>query len=208
MDFFWRAATPPRRLAALPGTFNPPTRAHIALAHAALGSADEVLFVLPRGFPHKAYFGASFDERVRMLAAAVEDEPRFSMAASDAGLFIDIARECRLAYGPEVEVVILCGRDAAERAAGWDYGQPGAFREQLREYELLVAPRLGSYEAPAEFADCIHPLGAIEGYDEVSATEVRERVRRGQAWEHLVPEPVLEMVREIYWPRMNTHEHE
>ena len=95
MDFFRRTTAKPRRLAVLPGTFNPPTRAHMALARAALASADEVLFVLPRAFPHKPYSGASFEDRVRMLAAAVADEPRFSIASSDGGLFIEIARQCR-----------------------------------------------------------------------------------------------------------------
>lgn len=198
MDFFRRATAKPRRLAVLPGTFNPPTRAHLALARAALASVDEVLFVLPRVFPHKAYTGASFEDRVRMLAAAAEDEPRFSIASSDGGLFIEIARQCRQAYGLDVEVLILCGRDAAERAANWDYGRSGAFRDQLREYGLLVAPRGGYYEPPAEFSDRIQALAAVEGCDEVSATGVRERIRRGEPWEHLVPQPIVEMVRKIY----------
>ena len=198
MDFFRRASAKPRRLAVLPGSFNPPTRAHLALARAALASVDEVLFVLPRAFPHKAYTDASFEDRVRMLAAASGDEPRFSIASSEGGLFIDIARHCRQAYGPDVEVLILCGRDAAERAVNWDYGAHGSFRDQLREYGLLVAPRDGAYQPPVEFDDRIQALAAVEGCDEVSATDVRERIRRGEPWEHLVPEPIVEMVGEIY----------
>jgi len=198
MDFFRRTTEKPRRLAVLPGTFNPPTRAHMALARAALASADEVLFVLPRAFPHKPYSGASFEDRVRMLAAAVADEPRFSIASSDGGLFIEIARQCREAYGPDVEVLIVCGRDAAERAVNWDYGPHGSFRDQSSEYGLLVAPREGSYQPPAALGDRIQVLAAVEGCDQVSATGVRERIRRGEPWEHLVPQPIVEMVREIY----------
>ena len=55
IEFFRRAEGRPRRLGILPGTFNPPTRAHVALAEAALGEVDEALFVLPRSFPHKEY---------------------------------------------------------------------------------------------------------------------------------------------------------
>ncbi len=198
MDFFRRATAKPRRLAVLPGTFNPPTRAHLALAHAALACVDEVLFVLPRAFPHKSYTGASFEDRVRMLAAAVADEPRFSIASSDGGLFIEIARQCRESYGPGIEVLILCGRDAAERAANWDYGPHGSFHDQLGEYGLLVAPRDGSYAPPAELESRIQTLAPVEGCDEVSATGVRERIRRGEPWEHMVPRPVVEMVRKIY----------
>jgi nicotinate-nucleotide adenylyltransferase len=198
MIFIRRATAKPRRLAALPGAFNPPTRAHLALAHAALASADEALFVLPRAFPHKPYTDAPFEDRVNMLTAAVGNEPRFSIASSHGGLFIDIARECRQAYGPDIELLILCGRDAAERAVNWDYGRPGAFRDQLREYRLLVAPRDGPYRPHPKFEDRIHALAGVEGCDEVSATDVRERIRRGEPWKHLVPPQIVELVREIY----------
>src|SRR5690349_9471334 len=114
MEFFRRASDSPRRLGILPGSFNPLTSAHLGLACAALNVLDEVLFVLPRVFPHKAYSGASFEERLAMLQAAAGEDPRLSIAASDRGLFLEIAEECREAYGPEVDLSFLCGRDAAE----------------------------------------------------------------------------------------------
>jgi nicotinic acid mononucleotide adenylyltransferase len=61
-----------------------------------------------------------------------------------------------------------------------------------------VAPRAGSYRPPPEFEDRIHALAGFEDCDEVSATDVRDRIGRREAWEHLVPEPIVEMVREIY----------
>ncbi len=198
MEFFRRAALHPRGLGVLAGTFNPPTRAHIALARAALGVVDEVLFVLPRVFPHKGWEGARFEDRLRMLEAAAGAEPRFSIAASEKGLFIEIARECRQAYGPGVELYFLCGRDAAERIVNWDYGRPGAFLEQLREYQLLVAPRRGAYEPPPEMSGRIHSLAVAADYGAVSATEVRRRIKNGEPWEHLVPESIVPLVRKIY----------
>ena len=40
-----------------------------------------------------------------------------------------------------------------ERVAAWDYGRPGAWREMLQEFDLLVAPRGGEYlPEPAELA--------------------------------------------------------
>ena len=196
MNFFRRAAGTPHKLGILAGTFNPPTRAHLVLACAALAVADEVLFVLPRAFPHKTYEGAGFAERLKMLATALEGEPRYSIAATEQGLFIDIARECRVEYGPATELYFLCGRDAAERVIHWDYGHPGAIREQLAEYQLLVARREGEYQPPPELRDRIHPLVVEE--DWVSATEVRDRIRRGEPWEHLVPPAVAPLVRQFY----------
>src|ERR1017187_5346691 len=132
MEFFWRSAKKPCRLGVLPGTFNPVTVAHVALAEGALAVVDEVVFVLPRQFPHKTYSGASFEQRVELLSMALAGEPRFSVAACEGGLFAEIAGECREAYGTDVRLSFLCGRDAAERIANWDYGSPRAFLEMLR----------------------------------------------------------------------------
>src|SRR5438034_11701211 len=104
MEFHIRANQAPSKLAILPGAFNPPTRAHLAMAEAALSVADEVLFVLPRAFPHKEYSGAAFDMRVAWLQAALAVNPRFSLAAAERGLFIDIAREAGDDYGQATEL--------------------------------------------------------------------------------------------------------
>src|ERR1039457_6424431 len=98
MEFFRRAPGRPARLGVFPGTFNPVTVAHMALAGAALSSVDEVVFALPREFPHKPYSGATFTERIEMLAAAIADQPAFSLASTEGGLFAEIAVECRQAY--------------------------------------------------------------------------------------------------------------
>src|SRR5436305_14460892 len=144
MEFFHRAAKQPERLGVLPGTFNPITVAHIALGRAALRHVDEVVFVLPRVFPHKPYSGASFAERVEMMRIAAAENAAFSIAAADGGLFVDIARQCRAVYGDAVRLSFLCGRDAAERIVNWDYGRPHAFADIIREFDLLVASRNGS----------------------------------------------------------------
>jgi nicotinate-nucleotide adenylyltransferase len=198
MEFFRRAGGHPKRLAILSGTFNPPTRAHLALARAALEQADEVLFVLPRTFPHKPYEGASFEERVQMLLDAAAGEPRYSIAATDAGLFIDIARECRPEYGTDAALQFLCGADAAERIVCWDYGTPGAFLQMLGEFELLVACRGRDYEPPVEMRGRIHSLALDEDYGAVSATEVRKRIGSGGEWEHLVPKEITPIAERIY----------
>lgn len=196
MEFFRRAPGAPARLGVFPGTFNPPTRAHLALAEAALAVVDEVVFVLPRAFPHKPYEGASFEERLRMMEAALG--PRHTIASSDGGLFIEIARECRAAYPSAIELDFLCGRDAADRIVAWDYGHPHAIHQHLSEYHLLVAPRRGRYWPPAELGDRIHALDCPTDYDEVSATEVRRRIASGEPWAHLVPPAIVTIVEEVY----------
>jgi len=198
MNFIRRAAGCPSRLGILPGTFNPVTVAHLGLADAARQQCDEVVFVLPRILPHKQYSGASFEQRLELLDAAVGTEPGFSLAVADAGLFVEIARECRDTYGPGVRLSFLCGRDAAERIAGWDYGSSNTFAEMLSQFDLLVARRNGEYVPPSDLAAGMERLELPVDFNQVSATEVRERLRRGGAWEHLVPEAIRERVRDIY----------
>ena len=180
----------------LPGSFNPPTVAHIGLAEAALSHADEILFTIPRSFPHKEYFGATLDQRIQMLTASLPD--RASIGIADEGLFIDIAREIRPLY-PGADLLFVCGRDAAERIVSWQYDTE-RIEDVLREFGLLVADRQGRYHPPASIAAAITSLNCA-GLDEISSTAVRDRIAAGEPWEHLVPEPIHAVVREIYSTR-------
>jgi nicotinate-nucleotide adenylyltransferase len=182
----------------LPGSFNPVTVAHLALAETALTVVDEVVFVLPREFPHKKYTGASFAQRVEMLGMALAGQRRFSAAASEGGLFVEIAKECREAYGADVRLSFLCGRDAAERIADWDYGRPGAFAEMLGQFDILVAARAGEYCPPESLSSSFARLDVSGAFDHVSASEVRARIASGEPWRHLVPAAVVQRVGEIY----------
>lgn len=180
------------RVGILPSAFNPVTIAHLELAHQAMRqfSLDEVLFLLPRVFPHKAYAGPSLEQRLEMLLAAVADGPQFSVGSTDQGLFIDIVRECRAVYGQQTEFFLVCGRDAAERAANWDYGSGTPFADQLREFRMLVAPRNGPYDVPPEYTGRIHNLDLPPNLELCSSSAVRDAIAVGQRWEHLVP-PVV-----------------
>ncbi len=194
---FARSPATPQRLGILPGSFNPPTLAHRELVHAAAFHVDEVLCVLPRVFPHKGYFGATLEQRLQMLAQTNLVTPH-SIAISDQGLFIDIARECREHYSPSTELYFLCGTDAAERILNWDYGSPGVLDQMLNEFELLVAARGRAVEVPDRYRHRIQPLHLGDDLHHVSSTEVRARIKAGVAWEDLVPEGIIDSVREIY----------
>jgi nicotinate (nicotinamide) nucleotide adenylyltransferase len=198
MQFLRRCVDKPYRLGVFPGTFNPVTVAHLALAEAALAVVDEVVFVLPRHFPHKTYTGAGFDQRAELLQLALAPEPRFSAAASDGGLFVEIARECREAYGGDVRLSFLCGRDAAERIANWDYGRTGAFSEMLTKFDFLVAARGGEFCPPESLSGSFTRLELNGSLDHISASEVRARIAGGEPWEHLVPAAVRRRAGEIY----------
>jgi len=200
MEFLRRAKGSPSRVGVFPGTFNPVTVAHVALAQAALSRVDEVVYTLPRVFPHKLYSHshASFAQRLQLLSAVAGEGEACSIASAEGGLFVEIAAECHAAYGAQTALTFLCGRDAAERIVSWDYGDPGALAAMLRQFDLLVAARRGEYAPPPEFRHVIQPLELAGEFDHVSATEVREKIARGEPWEHLVPRAVRRLALEIY----------
>src|SRR3989442_2932776 len=94
----------PPRLGVLSGTFNPPTRAHLALAEAALAALElaEVLFVLPEVLPHKDQLEASLEAREEMLLLAIARNPKFSAEVTSHGQSLDL----NLAITPHFLTVI------------------------------------------------------------------------------------------------------
>ena len=197
MDFLRRAPgsdRPQRRVAVLPAAFHPPTVAHVELARAATDHVDEVLFVLPRAFPHKDLRDQELPLRASMIQAIAETHDQFSAAICDGGLYIEIAREARDAYGRQSGVALLCGRDAAERIIQWTYPPGFDIESGLQEFELLVACRQGVFDPPASIANRVRHLSMDPSFDEISSTEVRRRIREGDLWTHLVPEPCHEIV--------------
>jgi nicotinic acid mononucleotide adenylyltransferase len=186
----------PASVVIIPGAFNPPTRAHVALAHAALESVDAAIFVIPARFPHKEFTGATLDQRLQMLHRITYAHPRMGTALADGGLYVDIAREAREHF-PESRIKLVCGRDAAERIVGWTYDKPGTIERMLDDFELLVAAREGHYEPPPHLLSRITRLD-IPNLDEFSSTRLKHLLRTGGQWRDLAPDEIADMVEQIY----------
>lgn len=185
------------RLALLPGSFHPITKAHLELARAALPFVDQLWFVLPRSFPHKSYEQVSMRDRLELIRAAIDD-PRMGAVISEGGLFIEMVRECRRRFPLLGQISVVCGRDAAERIVGWNYDGVEPIEEQLAEYELLVAARQGEYVPPEQLAHRIHAVSLAKSYDEISSTALREKIRLGENWREYTPAAIQNRVLELY----------
>jgi nicotinate-nucleotide adenylyltransferase len=197
-EFLHRSKTASSRVILFPGTWNPPTIAHVDIARAALLHADEVIWVLPRSFPHKAFEAADFKARCAMLRMLTPESDGFSAAVSTGGLYAEIAQEAREYLGPGIDISIALGRDAAERIATWDYGRPGFFDEFVQEFKLLVAARRGDFSPSHRHAGRISALPMSATWDDVSSTEVRRRIVAGEEWRHLVPSALILMIESLY----------
>jgi cytidyltransferase-like protein len=187
-----------KRIGVLAGAFNPVTRAHAELARAARPLVDEIVCVVPKVYPHKHFHGATLDQRIEMIERTKLAD---RVEVADSGLFIDIARELGQ---PDVTIEFICGADAAERVITWDYGEAGAIDRMLEEFSFLVAPRATEFAPPEHLCHRVRPLAVASGFEDVSSTEVRDRIAAGMPWEHLVPESIVDLVRRIY---LATNEH-
>jgi nicotinic acid mononucleotide adenylyltransferase len=198
LQFIYRTAENPSKVALFPGAWNPPTVAHVDIARMARNQADEVIWILPRAFPHKGFEGAGFDDR-RLMLETVARHAGFSAAVSDGGLYAEIAAEAREFFGSQAEITLVLGRDAAERIAAWDYGAAGFFDDFVSRHRLLVAARSGEYEPAEQHNQQISRLPMESTWDEVSSSEVRRRIAERSDWRALVPASIAEIVAHLYF---------
>lgn len=198
LEFLHRVAGDPARVVLFPGTWNPPTVAHVEIGRAAAREFGEVIWILPRALPHKDFEGAGFEVRCAMIQALARAYPGFSAALSEGGLYTEIAAEAREYFGPKTEIALVLGRDAAERIANWDYGRAGVFDDLVRRHKLLVAARQGEYVPAGHHAERIERLPMAASWDEVSSSELRRRIAAGEPWRHLAPPVIAEMVVNLY----------
>jgi nicotinate (nicotinamide) nucleotide adenylyltransferase len=207
LEFLHGGVSRPARVAVFPGAYNPPTVAHLEIARAAAEWADEVLWVIPRAFPHKDFAGAPLEARCRMLAVLAQEHPAFSAATSQGGLYAEIADEARAHFPEPAEIALVCGRDAAQRLVEWDYGEPGFVDRMLRRYRLLVAARGGEYQPLERHRHRIDTLVLPASLDLVSSSEVRRRMEEGGDWRALVPPSIHQHIRAAYLLSVpSTHE--
>jgi nicotinate-nucleotide adenylyltransferase len=184
------------RIGVLPSAFNPPTIAHLGLASVAERHAglDQVVFALPRELPHKSFEGASPEQRIEMLNAALEGQPARGVVLTDGGLFIEIARELRNLHRPGVEIFLICGKDAAQRIAAWDYGGGPSFEDQLGEFSLLVGDRAGRYFPDVRWGERVQALLLPDELDAVSSANLRQRRQHDEDWQALTDPAVARLI--------------
>ena len=176
----------------LGGSFDPIHHGHLLVAQAVLEALEleSLRFVPVREQPFKrGRHGATPEQRAAMVALAIADEPRFALERAELerpgpSYTVDTLRALRARH-PETELVLLVGADAAGELASWRDAE-----EIPRLARVAAFARAG---APAPAGPAIWRTLAVPTID-ISATAVRERVRRGQPIRWLVPEAVARYV--------------
>ena len=196
------------RIALFGGTFDPPHRGHIAIARAAADAfaLEQVLFA-PTGLqPLKVDAETTpFADRVALVAAACTSDPRFAVSTIDAprsdhspNYTVDTLATLRAEHPHSEDTLFnLVGADSFLKLHHW------RSPERLLELaEWIVVTRPGyeltsSQLAPLNLTPAqrsrVHLLTGVS--EDVSATALRERMRKGDPCNDLLPEAVAAYIR-------------
>lgn len=175
------------------GSFDPIHHGHLIVAQAvadALG-LEEVRFVPAREQPFKAgQHLAPAERRALMVERAIQGEPRFRLERAELerdgpSYTVDTLRQLR-SREPGRRFALLIGADAARDFPKW---REAATVAELAELVVFARAGTPAPELPWPVRQVVVP--AIE----ISATDIRRRVRQGQSIRYLVPDPVLEVIR-------------
>lgn len=187
----------PERIGILGGTFDPLHRGHLEIARAAaqLGALDHVAFVPAYQSPHKNNGGeAGPGDRVEMVRRAIEGQAGFRLVPWELhrpGLSysVDTARQFREEH-PDAELFWIMGSDQWSVLESWhDWASLAAL------VTFIVFPRPDPVQ-PREGVRYV----AMDRRLDISSTLIRDMIRQGLPWRHLVPEPVATYidVRNLY----------
>jgi nicotinate-nucleotide adenylyltransferase len=194
------------------GSFDPVHNAHLAIAERALAAAalDKLLFMPVYAQPFKLGAGLSDGaRRMDMLRLALRGDARFDavdteLARGGVSYTIDSLRAIRDGGEERGEIFFLLGADMLLMLEKWYRSD-----ELLREFSFVAAHRPGSDEGDVErcAAELRRRCGTrvilMENAPmDISASEIRRRVRTGESIEGLVPASVGEYIYEngLYKP--------
>ena len=192
------------KIGVLGGTFDPIHRGHLAVAEAArnrLGLA-EVYFVPAARTPLKESGTIlAAEHRVPMVRLAIAAYPYFKLSTIEIdrpGLSytVDTISALRDKMGAGNELYFIIGWDSVTQLPLWK--EPARIIQMCR---LVAVPRPGYSLPDSDSLEAAIPglaqrlILLDEPKIDISATEIRQRAKRGESISHLVPEPVAEYIR-------------
>ncbi len=191
------STSPPARVGILGGTFDPPHYAHLALAENARAqlALDRVLFAPAGQQPLKSgQSPAHTAHRVEMTRASIADNAAFVLSPIDLErpgphYTVDTVTLLRKNY-PEAILFFLLGGDSLAQLLSWR--DPASILEQVK----LAAMRRPGYEVDMDELTQTLPnlperLSWLDApHLDISATDLRRRVREGLPIRYLLPPDV------------------
>jgi nicotinate-nucleotide adenylyltransferase len=185
------------KIGILGGTFNPVHNAHLLIAEIAAGKLklDTVLFIPSASPPHKKPDRlADAKHRLRMLELAISGNPKFQ--ASDIELkrggksySVDTLSALQSQH-PDADFYFIIGSDSYRELHLWREIDRLA---ELCAFAVLVRPGFRPENPHLKGKKITAHM--IEGrVSDISSSEIRHRIARGQSIRGLVPDAVLDYI--------------
>ena len=199
------SASRTERIGLYGGSFDPIHAGHLILARDALEQLGlaRMIFLPAAISPHKLGHapGASGEDRLAMLRAAVIGEERFlvdpcELERAGPSYTVDTVRDLRGKF-PAAEFFYLVGEDNLPALDTWHRAA------ELRAAVRFVVCRRHSSAGSGKGDGAVQAgLPVVERWVDISSTEIRKRVAAGRSIRYLVPEGVREIIdaRQIYRP--------
>lgn len=180
------------------GAFNPIHNGHTALARAAFKELklNEMLIIPTGNSPHKENSEVAFSDRMEMCKIAFRNDKGFAVSDIEKKLggksyTINTVRALKEIYPKNTEFFLIIGGDMLFYFENW-------YRHEalLKECRVVAAARENdSYVDMYEYAN---ELGRVKVLNlpvtEVSSTEIREKLERGEDVSDLIDPGVLEYI--------------
>lgn len=195
------------RLAVFGGTFDPPHNGHVALAKQVLlkNLADKIIFVPTFCPPHKPVSPtSSFSDRIRMLELALSEFDNFEVSDIE-GRFkntpsytFDTMTELENEYSG-CRLSLLIGSDSLRQLHTWHKA-----RKIVEKWPLIVYPRKNEIPSSSELIlywpneTCRKFTASLINAPmfEISSTEIRGKIKKGEEMDNLLKSDVLCYIKE------------
>lgn len=177
------------------GSFNPIHNGHIALARQILdkGDLDEIWFMVSPQNPLKSADTLTDDNyRLTLVRAALEGETRLKACDYEFNMprpsyTYDTLMALRRDY-PDRDFTLIMGGDNWERFHRWY-----KWEEILRQFRIIIYPRQGAAIDTASLPANVRLVDTT--LYNISSTEIREKISKGEDISRLVPEAVAKSIR-------------
>ncbi|HJV30671.1 MAG TPA: nicotinate-nucleotide adenylyltransferase [Bacillales bacterium] len=182
-----------KKVGILGGTFDPPHHGHLLIANEVLSSLqlDEVWFMPNQEPPHKKKSETIKNEdRLQMLELALKDNQQFRVESielerSGPSFTIETMKILKSQY-PDYQFFFIIGADMIEYLPKWH-----------KINELVELVQFVGVDRPDYNHDTNYPIIYVDvPAIEVSSSLIRERLKKGKTVRYLLPEPVIEYIKE------------
>ena len=188
------------RIGILGGVFNPIHYGHLVIAGEAKDklNLDKVIFVPTGKAPHKKVKGATPEERYQMVSLAIKGNSSFQVSpmeieksklASRPTFTLETIREFMKIYN-KARIYFIVGLDEMLKISTWK--EPKKLLE-LCKFVVVTRPGYESSKLDKRIASKVMML-QVPGL-EISASDIRKRIKTGRPIRYLLPPSVEEYIR-------------